>query len=386
MAYTDMDTWSSRLLNESLEEYKKRMKWFAKESWEQTDLDATAKKDLIKTRDEGARADLVIQKAKAADVEKNYRSRVKVQRDRSDAILDQQRAGIWLEANIKAAAAWRQWKLSESQLAKISHDITDSFWTSLAKAKSDNLAFTQWLDKSLKDLWFDMVEKEKMFTALESVLDKDEVAPMLDAIASKATTRESFDKYFSAEYSVMKKKEIESRLGRSDEEQRYSDEAKTWASSSIDQRKRIVSQRLENIVHSLTPTEKKRLLKESIQSEDWTSVYTKLWEIEAREKIAKETSLKSEALAASAYATAIEPLETNSLGWKSTASKIDSTKESVASSLKWYKSTSKKAYDMFVKNVIDNYTVSRPKWSTAYYNYVEWKIEAMKKAWYFVKR
>lgn len=251
------------------------------------DADARAKQDLIRNGNQQYRDDLYWFSEDTAKVQREYEKRIKQQRDQSDKILDQEKAWVWLEAQIQAAAAWRSWKISQWQLSKLGSDITNRFNQALSASEKNNLEFNQWLDENLKNVWMDSIEKQKIISALENILDKEEIEPLLSAISSKAKNREDFLKIFSSFYSELKKDEIKWTYERGEEEQRYQQIVEVLKNQTPEQRRIYAAWRLSWTWLTLPADERENFLKAIESWMDPVAALSFISDIKARDAINK---------------------------------------------------------------------------------------------------
>lgn len=234
-------------------------------SWLQInqEADAKAKEALVKLKGADSLADYNKYLKDIQVFKEEYWEALEKQRETAKDILKQQEAWVGLEAQIQAAKAGTSWKMTESQLGKISRDISDSYLNSLTKARADLNTFETWLDEKLNNLNFDTLEKEKMITALKKIITDEEAQPAIDAIANKAQTREDFLKMFSQFYSWLQKAQIWALTAKWEEEQRYKYDAEVYWEMTPEEKKSFMENKLSYVV-SLTDKQRADFLKDAM--------------------------------------------------------------------------------------------------------------------------
>ena len=172
----------------------------SKQSWEQEEIDTkigAEQSAIIKGNNAKQKQALEDSKGEIDKVNSEFKDNTTKRRAQAEWLVDNQRKAAGLQANIAAAKANQWGRLSVGQLTSINTDITNQFTQSLNSAIKDNINFQTDLDSKLSDMGFSAIDKKRLVDEFTKVLVDEEAQPLLDAIATKYTTRKEFMKALS---------------------------------------------------------------------------------------------------------------------------------------------------------------------------------------------
>lgn len=296
-----------------LQSYQDYLESVSKEVAWDVDLDAAQQKKLTQLKNTGTAADYEQYLADLWNFKKEYQWRIEKQRSKAQDILKEQEAWVGLEAQIQAAKAWASWDLAQSQLAKISKWISESYGLALSEARNNLNTFEQWLDKNLNDLNISTLEQEQMLTTLKKVLSDEEAAPAIAAIAKNATSRKEYADMFNAYYSWLLKVQAGKLTAKGEEEQRYVYDEGYWNSLDAEGKQKYLTRTMWGVLDQDTV---QQIISSWMNSEDAAKVFSTVNRLKKLNEVQKQaflTSIWEPWTAAKFYTEAIKYFNSNNI-------------------------------------------------------------------------
>lgn len=289
----------------------------SEEIQQRADEDAALKKLIIEARNAPTQAAYEKYLEDIKKVKEEYETTVGKRREEREQIFKEAEQAAGFESQVQAARIGDSGRYTRGQLAKISWDISNRFMNSLIKAKTDKLEFNKDLDEKLKQLWFDVADKEKIVTALQKILAEEEAQPALDAIAAKAKTNEEFKKILSEFYSGLRKDQILKLGERREEESRYIYDAEAYAKKTPEEKRNWLRSKLAYVITDveMTQEQKDQFIEEALEKDPY-EVNALLNSMKIKNNLLKETWATT--MAHSAPGTALYDSLANLLGVKTT--------------------------------------------------------------------
>lgn len=251
-------------LDKDIERYKK--------SIEESSLDIEGANKLIgdeqsaiiadKNKEFDTNADAY--KDRIEDINKKYSSSIEDRRDQAEDLVTRQRDAAGLAANVAAAATGWAGKLSVGQLTSLETDITNQFATSINNSMKDNINFQTDLDSKLSNMGFTTIDKLRVLDEFKKSLSDEEAAPLLDAIASKYTTRIGFMKALSDTISGINKQQVADSTGTIQRSERLERDEEAFTRMTDEQKARDIRDRFWATWNILTPDQKQKIINDTV--------------------------------------------------------------------------------------------------------------------------
>lgn len=179
-------------LDKAIGTYQNQLNSVAQEKEKVIDNSAKQTQSILQNKNQQAEIDNKNRSQEIVDLVKEYKTSAAKNKSDAEKLLSDTERAANMEANITAAKANQWGKLSVWQLASINKDITNQFQSSINEARGNMINFNTALDDKLLNLGFSANEKQKMIDALNKELNDEEAQPLIDAIATKSTTRQEF--------------------------------------------------------------------------------------------------------------------------------------------------------------------------------------------------
>ena len=254
-------------LDSTIDRYKG---WLEDQSTEQEAL-ITQRGDetsaLIAERNKEYSDNLRQYKEDTDNVYNEYKTSTEQRRADSDQLVKNQTDAANLEANITAAKWAEGWRLSVSQITAINTDITNQFATSINNAEKDNIAFQTNLDDKLANMWFTVIDKQRVLDEFQKVLSDEEAAPLLDAIADKYATREWFLTALWDTINGINKAQVDDSAWRILRSERLTEDEAAFNNMSDQEKGRDIIDRLWVTWNILTDTQRQQIINDTVSGE-----------------------------------------------------------------------------------------------------------------------
>lgn len=229
-------TASGNIMDDKLKETWKAFEWQQKQT--ATDLVNAYKawgkeeSELIKQRDEAARARYAEQQKQLNTNKAAAEARIDQTKQWADELLKRQEWIAARQANMAAAQAGESWlQMSASAVSDIKNDIIAKYGSNLANAEQFRLQTNMTLNDALTKVAGDTFKDKQSVDLFLNKLDESEYQPLLNAVQKATEWNVQAVKDIKDFYNKITQTKADEEYRRFSEDERYADNERNWASA-----------------------------------------------------------------------------------------------------------------------------------------------------------